>query len=75
MEARALSERTQERWYLPELFRLHGDLLLEQPDPNIMAAAACYDAGIALARHQRAKLWLTRCLSRRVRLSGRARGS
>jgi hypothetical protein len=70
MEALALSEHTQERWYLPELFRLHGDFLLEQPDPNVMAAAACYSRGIALARHQGAKLWLVRCLARGTRLNG-----
>jgi predicted ATPase len=49
-EALAITERTDERYFEAELYRLKGEM---QNDPA--AAEACFDRAIALARRQAAK--------------------
>lgn len=54
VEAKRLIEQTQERWFEAELYRLEGELLLDQ-DNQQSEAEDCFEHALALARGQRAK--------------------
>jgi predicted ATPase/DNA-binding winged helix-turn-helix (wHTH) protein len=57
-ETLARCEARSERWYLPELLRIKGELLLlETGGRSLLAAEQCFDAGLALARRQGAMFW------------------
>jgi predicted ATPase len=50
--------RTEERWYLPELLRIRGELLIQQGDPDAIAAAQQHFAeSLHCAREQKARSW------------------
>jgi tetratricopeptide (TPR) repeat protein len=47
-----------ERWYLPELLRIRGGLLLKEAEPrSAEAAEQCFDEALRLAREQGALFW------------------
>jgi predicted ATPase len=54
-EALTLAETTGERWYDPELYRLKGELLLQQSSENHLEAETCFQQAIAIAQNQQAK--------------------
>jgi adenylate cyclase len=54
-EALTLVETTGERWYEPELYRLKGELLLQQNSDNQVEAESCFAQAITIARSQQAK--------------------
>jgi predicted ATPase len=54
-EALALVETTGERWYEPELYRLKGELLLQQASDNQTEAESSFHHALAIARNQQAK--------------------
>jgi predicted ATPase len=54
-EALTLVDTTGERWYEPELYRLKGELLLQQNSDNQADAENCFQQAIAIAQHQQAK--------------------
>jgi predicted ATPase len=54
-EALTLADKTGERWYEPELYRLKGKLLLQQSSNNHLEAQACYHHALDIARNQQAK--------------------
>ena len=54
-EALTLAETTGERWYEPELYRLKGELLLQQNSDNQAEAETCLYQAIAIAQNQQAK--------------------
>jgi TOMM system kinase/cyclase fusion protein len=54
-EALALVDTTGERWYEPELYRLKGDLLLQQSSDNAAEAETCFHQALDVARNQQAK--------------------
>jgi predicted ATPase/class 3 adenylate cyclase len=54
-EALALVEKTGERWRMAELYRLKGDLLLQQDVPDVSQAEGYFHQALDLARHQQAK--------------------
>jgi predicted ATPase len=54
-EALTLADNTGERWYEPELYRLEGELLLQQSADHYAAAQACFQHALAVARAQQAK--------------------
>jgi predicted ATPase len=54
-EALALVDTTGERWYEPELYRLKGELLLQQNSANQAEAETCFQQAITIARSQQAK--------------------
>ena len=56
-EALMLVEKTGERWYEPELYRLKGTLLLQRSADHHAEAQACFQQAIAVARRQQAKSW------------------
>jgi predicted ATPase len=47
--------RTGERWCEAELYRLKGELLLQQAAANSQQAVACFQQALAIARRQQAK--------------------
>jgi len=74
LEAKALVDRTQESWFEAELYRLHGELLLEQNDAQHLEAKDCFERALDIARDQQAKLLELRAavsLSRLWRRQGR----
>ncbi len=67
-EALACVERTEERFYEAELYRLKGELLLQQSPDNATEAAACFHKAIEIAQHQQAKSWELRAATSLARL-------
>jgi predicted ATPase len=55
--ALVLVETTGERWYEAEIYRLRGELLLQQAIPDAPQAEACCQQALAIARRQQAKSW------------------
>jgi predicted ATPase/DNA-binding winged helix-turn-helix (wHTH) protein len=52
------AERTEERWYLPELLRIRGELLIQQGGADAIAAARRHFAeSLRWAREQKARSW------------------
>jgi predicted ATPase len=54
-EALRFAETMGERWYAPELYRLQGDLLLQQSADHQVEAERCFHHALAIARTQQAK--------------------
>jgi class 3 adenylate cyclase/predicted ATPase len=54
-EALTLVGKTGERWYEPELYRLKGELLLQQSSDNQAEAETCFHHALDIARNQQAK--------------------
>lgn len=50
----------QELWYLPELLRIKGELMLRE-SPQSEAADACFQEAMELATQQGAEFWRLRC--------------
>lgn len=65
-EAASAAEMTQERWSLPEIHRLRGNLFLEMNEER--AAEECYERALAVARSQDAKFWELRAATGMARL-------
>jgi len=54
-EALALVDHTGERYWEAEIYRLKGDLLLQQAVPDMSQAEACFQQALTVARRQQAK--------------------
>jgi len=54
-EALAVVDDTEERWWEAELYRLKGELLLQQAIGSSEEAEACFHRALDIARHQEAK--------------------
>ena len=54
-EALTLVDTTGEHWYEPELYRLKGELLLQQSSDHQAEAESCFHHAIAVAHTQQAK--------------------
>jgi predicted ATPase len=59
---------TGERWYESELYRLQGELLLQQSSDNQAEAENCFQQAISLARSQQAKSFELRTATSLARL-------
>jgi predicted ATPase len=73
-EALARVDITGERVYEAELYRLKGELLLQQAPPDVLQAERCFQQGLAIARCQQAKSLKLRAavsLSRLWQLQGK----
>ena len=62
------SNLSGECWYLPELFRLQGDLALQISSADCVEAEACYARAMEAARGQGAALWELRAANSFARL-------
>jgi predicted ATPase len=67
-EALTLAETTGERWYEAELYRLKGELLLQQSSDDQTEAESCFHRAIAVAQSQQAKSWELRAATSLARL-------
>ncbi len=68
-EALAASKRDGQGWYLPELLRINGELLLRDRDtPSSSGAERCFLESITLAQRQGALLWELRAALSLARL-------
>jgi predicted ATPase len=56
-EALAVVDKNGERWWAAEVFRLQGELLLQQAVPDSAQAETCFRQALDIARHQQAKSW------------------
>jgi predicted ATPase len=56
-EALALVDHTGERYWEAEIYRLKGELLLQQAVSDAPQAEACFQQALAIARRQQAKSW------------------
>jgi predicted ATPase len=68
VEALTLVDKTGERWYEPELYRLKGELLLHQSSDNQAEAETCFHHALDIARNQQAKSWELRAAISLARL-------
>jgi len=68
LEALAQVEKTGERWYEAELYRLKGELLLSQDEPDASQVETCFQRAIEIARNQSAKSWELRATISLARL-------
>ena len=66
-EALALAEKTDERYYEPELHRLRGELHLAETNDQ-PTAEACFHTAIATARRQQSTAWELRATTSLARL-------
>jgi predicted ATPase len=67
-EALTLVDKTGERWYEPELYRLKGELLLQQSLDNQADAETCFHHALDIARTQQAKSFELRIATSLARL-------
>jgi predicted ATPase len=67
-EALALVDTTGERWSEPELYRLKGELLLQQNLDHQAEAETCFHKAIAIAQNQQAKSWELRATTSLAKL-------
>ena len=67
-EALTLVDTTGERWYEPELYRLKGELLLQQSSDNQAEAETCFHHALDIARNQQAKSFELRAATSLARL-------
>jgi predicted ATPase/class 3 adenylate cyclase len=67
-EALTRVDTTGERWYEPELYRLKGELLLQQHLDNQADAETCFHHAISIAQSQQAKSWELRAATSLARL-------
>ena len=67
-EALTLVDTTGERWYEPELYRLKGELLLQQSSDHQAEAESCFHHAIAVAHTQQAKSFELRAATSLSRL-------
>jgi predicted ATPase/DNA-binding winged helix-turn-helix (wHTH) protein len=68
-EALAWADSHEERWCIPELLRIKGDLLLaDGPLGEATAAEACYEQALEAARRQEALSWELRVAMSLARL-------
>jgi predicted ATPase len=56
-EALADVDHTGVRVYEAEMYRIKGELLLQQAIPDAPQAEACFQQALAVARHQQARSW------------------
>jgi predicted ATPase len=61
-------DTTGERWYEPEIYRLKGELLLQQSTDNATEAETCFHHALDIARTQQAKSWELRAATSLARL-------
>jgi predicted ATPase len=54
-EALTLVDKTGERWYESEIYRLKGELLLQRSSDNATEAETCLQHALDIARNQQAK--------------------
>jgi len=67
-EALSLADTTGARWYESELYRLKGELLLQQSSDNQAEAEASFHYAIRIAQSQQAKSWELRAATSLARL-------
>ena len=66
LEAISVTDRTQGRYYEPEIHRVRGELFLSMHDDG--AAEASFRKAITVAQHQSAKTWELRAVMSLARL-------
>jgi predicted ATPase len=67
-EALAVTNDTEMRCYEAEIYRLKGELLLQQVTDNHTEAEACFQQALNVARRQQAKSWELRAATSLARL-------
>jgi predicted ATPase len=68
VEALTCAETTGVRWYESELYRLKGELLLQQASDNQAEAETCFQQAMAIAQNQQAKPFELRTATSLARL-------
>ncbi|MCX5042060.1 AAA family ATPase [Aldersonia sp. NBC_00410] len=67
-EALGWVHRNDEHLYEGEVYRIRGELLLEQDGPDTAAAEQCFERALQVAREQQAKSWELRAATSLSRL-------
>ena len=61
-------DKTGERFWEAELYRLKGELLLQQASSDEPQAETCFHRALEISRHQQAKSWKLRAVMSLSRL-------
>ncbi len=67
-EALEWVQRNDERLYAAEAYRVRGELILRQRDPDPAQAERCFEQALAVARAQQAKSWELRAATSMARM-------
>jgi predicted ATPase len=67
-EAQAAVDESGQHPHETELYRLKGELLLRQANPDVSQAEVCFQQALAIARRQQAKSWELRAATSLSRL-------
>jgi class 3 adenylate cyclase/tetratricopeptide (TPR) repeat protein len=67
-KAFAFVEHSGERFWLPELHRLSGQIALKQPKPNATKAEICFERAVEIAREQQSRMLELRATTDLARL-------
>jgi class 3 adenylate cyclase/predicted ATPase len=67
-EALDRAERTGERWFEAELYRLKAEVILSCPEHDSGAAEGCFRQAMKVAQEQRARIWELRAATSLARL-------
>ncbi len=67
-EAMTAVQRTKERWFEAEVYRMAGDIALKSPRSDTSKAAKYFERALAVARAQQAKSWELRAAMSMARL-------
>jgi class 3 adenylate cyclase/predicted ATPase len=67
-EALTVVDTTGQRWYESEIYRLKGELLLQQSLDNQVETEACFHKALDIARSQQAKSFILRAATSLARL-------
>ena len=67
-EAITTVETTKERWYLPDIYRIAGEVELEPPERDAAKAEGYFERALSIALQQKAKSWELRAAMSMARL-------
>jgi predicted ATPase len=61
-------EKTGEKWFEPDIYRMAGEIALNSPEMDTAKAEAYFERALAVARQQQTKSWELRAAMSMARL-------
>ena len=67
-DSMTIVDTTNERWCEADIHRITGEIALCAPQPDTVAATACFERALTIARRQQSKAWELRAATSLARL-------